>query len=44
VKILTAKVVPQDVYQKNRQWIDNYHTELKLINHVQSLKQEEMLA
>lgn len=44
VGILTAKVVPQEVYEKNRKWIDNYHTELKLINHVHSLQQEEMLA
>ena len=44
VGILTAKVVPQEVYEKNRRWIDNYHTELKLINHVKSLQQEEMLA
>ena len=44
VDILTAKVVPQEVYEKNKRWIDNYHTELKLINHVHSLQQEEMMA
>lgn len=44
VDILTAKVVPQEVYEKNKNWIDNYHTELKLINHVHSLQQEEMMA
>ena len=44
VGILTAKVVPQEVYEKNKRWIDNYHTELKLINHVHSLQQEEMMA
>lgn len=44
VDILTARVVPQEVYEKNKRWIDNYHTELKLINHVHSLQQEEMMA
>tara|TARA_B100000683_G_C12504438_1_gene558654 strand:- start:2388 stop:4076 length:1689 start_codon:yes stop_codon:yes gene_type:complete len=44
VGILTAKVVPQPVYERNRKWIDNYHTELKLINHVQSLNEEMAFA
>ena len=46
VKILTAKVVQQDVYDRNRKWIEHYHTELKMINMVNShttVKELELL-
>lgn len=43
VDVLTAKVVSQDVYERNKKWIDNYHTELKLINHVNKISQKEFM-
>lgn len=43
VDVLTAKVVSQDVYERNKKWIDNYHTELKLINHVNKISQKEYM-